>query len=92
MEKCKRTTEHIGDPVVPLERNMCGHPFGKDFLGKFWWNVDGRKYQIENVCSVIGNGLFLSVYVDDIKMTGKQNMDRMWKKLMTNVVLYLSRS
>ena len=28
-------------------------------------------------------GLFLSVYVDDIKMAGrKQNVSRMWKKLM----------
>ena len=31
-------------------------------------------------------GLFLSVYVDDIKMAGKkQNMASMWKKLMKNV-------
>ena len=31
-------------------------------------------------------GLFLSVYVDDIKMVGKkQNMAPMWKKLMKNV-------
>ena len=30
--------------------------------------------------------LFLSVYVDDIKMTGKkQNVAPMWKKLMKNV-------
>ena len=30
--------------------------------------------------------LFLSVYVDDIKMAGKkQNLARMWKKLMKNV-------
>ena len=31
-------------------------------------------------------GLFLSVYVDDIKMAGKkQNVAPMWKKLMKNV-------
>ena len=31
-------------------------------------------------------GLFLSVYVDDIKMSGKkQNLAPMWKKLMKNV-------
>ena len=33
-------------------------------------------------------GLFLSVHVDDIKMTGKkQNMTPMWKKLMQQVDL-----
>ena len=32
--------------------------------------------------------LFLSVYVDDIKMSGKkQNMAPMWKKLMKHVYL-----
>ena len=40
-------------------------------------NLDERKFQ---------TGLFLSVYVDDIKTSGKkQNMDPMWKKLMKNV-------
>ena len=34
------------------------------------------------------HGLFLSVYVDDIKMAGKkQNMAPMWKKWMKNVDL-----
>ena len=33
-------------------------------------------------------GLFLSVYVDDIKMSGrKQNLDPMWKKLVSLVDL-----
>ena len=33
-------------------------------------------------------GLFLSVYIDDIKMAGEnQNMASMWKKLMKNVDL-----
>ena len=35
-----------------------------------------------------GKGLFLSVYVDDIKLTGKkQNLDPMWKLLNTEVDL-----
>ena len=33
-------------------------------------------------------GLFLSVYVDDIKLAGKiQNIDQMWKLLMKDVGL-----
>ena len=33
-------------------------------------------------------GLFRSVYVDDVKMVGKRhNLDPMWKRLMTQVVL-----
>ena len=42
---------------------------------------------MENVCSFIENiGYFLSVCVDDIKMTGKkQKMGPMWKKLMKHV-------
>ena len=48
-----------------------------------------EKYQIGNVCLFIENkDCFLSVYVDDIKMTGKkQNMASMWKKWMKNVDL-----
>ena len=37
----------------------------------------GKKFQIGNECSFVnqGKGLFLSVYVEDIKLTGKkQNM------------------
>ena len=39
----------------------------------------GRKFQIVNVSSVIvKKGLFLSVYVDDIKLAGKKhNIDPM---------------
>ena len=40
----------------------------------------GRKFQIRNVSLYIQNGLFLSVYGDDIKLAGKkQNLDPMWK-------------
>ena len=45
--------------------------------------MDGRKFQIVNVSFVHREkGLFLSVYVDDIKLGGKkQNLDPMWKVL-----------
>ena len=43
----------------------------------------GRKFQIGNE-----KGLFLSVYVDDIKLAGKkQNLDPMWKLLNKEVDL-----
>ena len=49
----------------------------------------GRKFQIRNVSFVHRQkGLFLSVYVDDIKLAGKkQNIDPMWKVLNKEVDL-----
>ena len=51
--------------------------------------MDGRKFQIENVSLfIVKKGLFLSVYVDDIKLAGtKQNLDPMWKLLNKEVDL-----
>ena len=48
-----------------------------------------RKFQIGNACScTVKKGLFLSVYVDDIKLAGKkQNLDPMWKVLNKEVDL-----
>ena len=39
----------------------------------------GRKFQIGNVFVHREKGLFLSVYVDDIKLAGKKNINLMWK-------------
>ena len=48
----------------------------------------GKKYQIGKKFAHRKQGLFLSVFVDDIKMVGKkQNMTHMWKKLMKLVDL-----
>ena len=67
---------------------------GKDSSKKLCWNLDGRKYQIGNVCSFIGSdGHFCQNNVDDIKMAGKnQNMAPMWKKGMKNVDIDKSTS
>ena len=81
----------IRDAVVRLERNLYGHP-----LASLLW-----KRQFEEALSELGwekipnwecmflhrkQGLFLSVYVDDIKMAGKkQNTAPMWKKLLKHV-------
>ena len=62
---------------------------GKDNLRKFCWDEDGEKVPLWECLFVHRKqGLFLSVYVDDIKMTGKkQNVAPMWKKWMELVDL-----
>ena len=81
------------DPVVPLERNLYGHP-----LAGLLWERQCEKLQLKHGWEKIPNceclfvhretGLFLSVYVDDIKLAGKkQNLDPMWKLLDKEVDL-----
>ena len=81
------------DPVVPLERNLYGHPlagliwesqFEKILLKYGWEKVPNRE------CSVVNRekGLFLSENMNDIKLAGKkQNSDTMWKVLNKEVDL-----
>ena len=81
------------DPVVPLERNLYGHP-----LAGLLWERQFEKVLLQHGWEKIPNweylfvhrekGLFLSVYVDDIKLAGKnQNLDPMWKILNKEVDL-----
>ena len=80
------------DPVVPLERILFGHPlagllwqrqFEKTLL-KYCWD----KASNWECFFVHREKLFLSVYVDDIKLAGKkQNLDPMWKLLNKEVDL-----
>ena len=75
------------EPVVPLERNLYGHPLA----GLLWERQFEKillKYGWEKVpnwdCLFVHRekGLFLSVYVVDKKLAGKkQNLDPMWKLL-----------
>ena len=53
--------------------------YGKGNLRKSYQNMVGRSFPIGNAYSyTMKNGLFLSVYVDDIKLAGKkQNIDPM---------------
>ena len=83
----------IEDPVVPFERNLYCHPlagllrerqFEKILLQLGWEKVSNWE------CLFVHRqeGLFLSVCVDDIKLTGKkQNIDPMWKVLNKEVDL-----
>ena len=67
------------DPVVPLERNLYGHP-----LAGLLWERQFEKILLKHGWEKIPNwecpfvhrekGLFLSVYVDDIKkLAGKKS-------------------
>ena len=91
--KWPKSWPSMEDPVVPLERNLYGHPlaglfcerqFEKILLQRGWVKVSNWE------CLFVHRqkGLFLSVYVDDIKLAGKkQNIDPMWKGLNKEVDL-----
>ena len=83
----------VEDPVVSLERNLYGHP-----LAGLLWKRQFEKILLTHGWEKIPNweclfvhrekGLFLSVYVDDVKLAGKkQNLDIMWKVLNKEVDL-----
>ena len=79
------------DALVLLERNLYGHP-----MAGLLWERQFEKVLLEHgwekvlnwECSFVyrARGLFLSVYVDDIKLAGKkQNINPAWKILMNDV-------
>ena len=81
------------DPVVLLERNLYGH-----LLAGLLWERQFEKVLFEYCWEKVFNweclfvnrarGLFLSVYVDDIKLAGKREIiERTWKILMEDVDL-----
>ena len=91
--KWPKSWSSMEDPVVPLERNLYGHPLAgplwerqleKILLKHYWENVSNWE------CLFVHRekGLFFSVYVDDIKLAGKkQHIDPMWKVLNKEVDL-----
>ena len=83
---------NVEDPVVPLERNLYSHP-----LARLLWGRQFEKILLKHGWEKIPNweclfvhrekGLFLFVYVDDIKSAGKkQNIIPMWKVLRNKEV------
>ena len=78
--KWPKSWSSMEDPVVPLERNMYGHP-----LAGLLWERQFEKILLKHGWEKIPNweclfvhrekGLFLSVYVDDIKLAGKKQND-----------------
>ena len=88
--KGPKSWSSMEDPVVPLERNLYSHlvagllwerQFEKILLKYGWEKVSNWE------CFIVHRekGLFLSVYVDDIKLAGKtgkkQNIHPMWNVL-----------
>ena len=74
-----KSWSNIEDTVVPLARNLI---VGKEILKRFHWD---RNEDVPNwECQFVHRkqGVFLSVFVDDIKLPGKPNLNRMLKKLM----------
>ena len=91
--KWPKSWSSMEDPVVPLERNLYGY-----LLAGLLWKRHCEKILLQHGWGKIPNweclfvhrekGLFLSVYVDDIKLAGKkQNIDPMWKVLNNEVDL-----
>ena len=81
-----KSLSNIEDPVVPLERNLYGHP-----LAGFLWERQFEKVllrlgweEVPNCyCLSVLRKEGLSVYVYYIQLVGKaQNLNLMWKKLM----------
>ena len=87
-KKGSKSWEKIEDTVVLFERNLYGHP-----SAVLLWERQFEEVSVELGWEKIPNcefmfvhrkqGLFLSVFVDDIKMAEqKQNLAPMWKRLM----------
>ena len=85
--KWPKSWSSMEDPVVPLERNLYGHPLAGPL-----WERQFEKILLKNGWEKVPNweclfvhrekGLFLSVYVDDMKLAGKRpNLDPIWKVL-----------
>ena len=83
--KWPKSWSSMEDPVVPLERNLYGHPLAgllwerqfEKILLKYGWE---KVFNCECLFVHREKGLFLSVCVDDIKLAGKnQNINPMWK-------------
>ena len=91
--KWPKSWSSMEDPVVPLERNLYSH-----LLAGLLWESQFEKILLKHGWEKVSNweclfvhrqkGLFLSVYVDDFKLAGKnQNLDPMWKVLNKEVDL-----
>ena len=75
--KWPKSWSSIEDPVVPLKRNLCGHP-----LAGLVWERQFEQILLKNGWEKVSNweclfihrekGLFLSVYVDDMKIGWKE--------------------
>ena len=90
--KWPKSWSSMEDPVVPLERNLYGHPLAgllwERQFEKFLFEVRlGEGFQTENAYSYTAKKGY-SYLCCDIKLAGKkQNIDPMWKVLNKEVDL-----
>ena len=82
------------DPYVPLRRNLYGHKLAALLWQKFAeWKITklcGFEKLVDCECLYVHREkkLFLSVYVDDLKMAGKkENLAPMWTLLQKHLTL-----
>ena len=90
--KWPRSWSSVEDPVVPLERNLHGHPLGglltERQLEKVLLNTRvGKSSELGMLICNRQKGLFLSVFVDDIKLAGKK-LHRGHLEIISNVMRY----
>ena len=90
--KWQKSWYSMEDPVVPLERNLYGNPWA-GLMGKAIWESStrtrlGKVFNWESLFVNREKGLFLSVYVDDVKLASKTgNIEPTWQILMEDVEL-----
>ena len=73
-----KSWSNIEEPVVPLDQNLYGH-----LLAGLVWEKDHKAPNWECLFVHRQHGLFMSVFVDDTEMAGKnQNLDPTWKKMI----------
>ena len=91
--KWPKSWSSMEDPVVPLERKFVRSSSGRTLGERQFEKVlleHGWEEALNWECLFVNRtrGLFLSVYVDDIKMAGKtENLGPTWKMLMKDVDL-----
>ena len=90
--KCPKSWSSIEDPVVPLERNLYGHPLAgllweRQFEKILWQHGWEKVSSWECLFVHREKGLFLSVYVDDIKLAGKKKL--IWENQHLSLIVYV---
>ena len=91
--ECPKSWSNMEDPVVPLERNLYGHP-----LAGLLWEMQLEKILLKHGWEKIPNceclfvhrekGLFLSVHVDDIMWKNYSTKKSIWESKHLSLTIY----
>ena len=90
--KWPKSWSSMEDPVVPLERNLYGHPlagYGKGNLRKSYCSTVGKRFPIGNVSlyTVKKDYSYLCMWMTSNWLERNKNIDPMWKVLNKQVDL-----